>query len=67
MYETRFQSRFNARYWMLGVSALGRQYVNFKNTKYNHEGESESQSVVSDSLRPHGQPMEFSRPEYWSG
>ena len=23
--------------------------------------------VVSDSLRPHGQSMEFSRPEYWSG
>ena len=30
--------------------------------------ESESRSVVSDSLRPHGlQSMEFSRPEYWSG
>ena len=30
--------------------------------------ESESGSVVSDSLRPHGtvQSMEFSRPEYWS-
>ena len=27
--------------------------------------ESESRSVVSDSLRPHG-PREFSRPEYWS-
>ena len=24
MYETRCQSRFNARYWMLGASALGR-------------------------------------------
>ena len=24
MYETSFQSRFNARYWMLGTSALGR-------------------------------------------
>ena len=29
--------------------------------------ESESRSVVSDSLRPHGLSMEFSRPEYWSG
>ena len=30
---------------------------------------SESHSVVSDSLRPHGlyKSMEFSRPEYWSG
>ena len=28
---------------------------------------SESCSVVSDSLRPHGVSMEFSRPEYWSG
>ena len=30
---------------------------------------SESRSVVSDSLRPHGlhSPLEFSRPEYWSG
>ena len=31
---------------------------------------SESRSVTSDSLRPHGlysQSMEFSRPEYWSG
>ena len=24
MYETRCQSRFDARYWMLGASALGR-------------------------------------------
>ena len=24
MYETRCQSRFNARYWMLGAGALGR-------------------------------------------
>ena len=33
-----------------------------------HNFESESLSVVSDSLRPHGllQAMEFSRPEYWS-
>ena len=28
--------------------------------------ESESCSVVPDSLRPHGLSMEFSRPEYWS-
>ena len=28
---------------------------------------SESGSVVSDSLWPHGLSMEFSRPEYWSG
>ena len=34
------------------------------------EVESESHSVVSYSLRPHGpsgESMEFSRPEYWSG
>ena len=24
MYETRCQSRFNARYWMLGAGSLGR-------------------------------------------
>ena len=29
--------------------------------------ETESHSVVSNSLQPHGQSMEFSRPEYWSG
>ena len=28
---------------------------------------SESLSVMSNSLRPHGLSMEFSRPEYWSG
>ena len=28
---------------------------------------SESRSVVSNSLRPHGLSMEFSRPERWSG
>ena len=28
---------------------------------------SESRLVVSDSLRPHGLCIEFSRPEYWSG
>ena len=34
-----------------------------------HEWVSESYSVVSNSLGPHGliQSMEFSRPEYWSG
>ena len=33
------------------------------------ECESESHSVVSDSLRPHGlySPLGFSRPEYCSG
>ena len=34
------------------------------------ESESESHSVVSNSLPPRGltmQSMEFSRPEYWSG
>ena len=31
------------------------------------ENESVSRSVVSDSLRPHGQSMGFSRQEYWSG
>ena len=35
------------------------------NAKLNPE--SESCSVVSDSLRPHGLSVEFSRPEYWSG
>ena len=31
--------------------------------------ESESRSIMSDSLQPHGllQSMEFSRPEYWAG
>ena len=31
------------------------------------EFKSVSHSIVSDSLWPHGQSMEFSRPEYWSG
>ena len=31
------------------------------------ESESESCSVMSNSLWPHGLSMEFSRPEYWSG
>ena len=30
------------------------------------QSESESCSVVSNSLRPHGQFMEFSKPEHWS-
>jgi len=29
--------------------------------------EGESLSVVPNSLGPHGQSMEFARPEYWSG
>ena len=33
----------------------------------NQPKESESHLVVSESLRPHGLSMEFSRPEYWSG
>ena len=32
-----------------------------------YESESESGSVVSYSFPSHGQCMEFSRPEYWSG
>ena len=40
------------------------QYYN----KFNKDLNSESRSVLSDSLWPHGlQSMEFSRPEYWSG
>ena len=38
--------------------------------KVEKKSESESHSVVSDSLWPHGlymQSMEFSRPESWSG
>ena len=31
------------------------------------ESESVSQSVMSDSLRPHGLSTEFSRREYWNG
>ena len=31
------------------------------------QSDSESCSVMSDSLRPHGLYMESSRPEYWSG
>ena len=31
------------------------------------KSESESHSVVSDSLCPHGLSMEFSRPECWRG
>ena len=33
----------------------------------NEESESESCSVIFDSLRPHGLSMKFSRLEYWSG
>ena len=39
--------------------------VNFKLDICAYEGESESCSVMSNSLRPHGaQFMKFSRPEY---
>ena len=31
------------------------------------ESASESHSVMSDSLQPHGLSVEFSRPEYWRG
>ena len=31
------------------------------------DSESETGSVMSDSLRPHGLLVEFSRPEYLSG
>ena len=34
---------------------------------YSASRESESRSVVSNSLQLHGLFMEFSRPEYWSG
>ena len=37
---------------------------------FRYESESESSSVMSNSLRPYGpygESMEFSRPEYWSG
>ena len=36
-------------------------------TKEGRERERESCSVMSDSLQPHIQSMEFSRLEYWSG
>ena len=39
-------------------------------SKHFTRSESESRSAVfrrSDSLRPHGLSMDFSRPEYWSG
>ena len=32
-----------------------------------HSESEVSRSVISDTLRPHGLSMEFSRPEYWSG
>ena len=34
-----------------------------KKRRQEYKSESESRSVLSDSLRPHG----YSRPEYWSG
>ena len=41
--------------------------ANFKLDTCTYEGESESCSVMSKSLQPHGpQFMEFSRPEYWT-
>ena len=47
------------------VFDLSQKIKKFKlNEKWS---ESESHSVVSNSLWPHGQFMEFSRPEYWSG
>ena len=43
-------------------------FANFKLDICASEGETESCSVMSNSLRPHGpQFMEFSRPEYWRG
>ena len=56
----------------------GRQYLQMmwnwkmgrrpKQTLSKDEAESESHSVISNSLWPHRlQSMEFSRPEYWSG
>ena len=39
-----------------------------KEFKFNEKwSESKSHSVVFNSLWPHGQFMEFSRPEYWTG
>ena len=34
---------------------------------YTNSEVSETRSVMSNSLQPHGQSTEFSRPEYWSG
>ena len=48
----------------------GLQSMGFQRVKHDLVIESESCSVLSDSLRPHrlySQSVEFSRPEYWSG
>ena len=37
-----------------------------KKLRHADESESDSHSVVSDSLGPHGLSMVFSSPEYWS-
>ena len=53
----------------LGIQCLPRN-IFLPPTKTVQEdclNESDSRSVVSDSLRPYGLSMEFSRPEYWSG
>ena len=42
-------------------------YFNLIFTATLEESVSESHSVVSYSLQPHGLSMEFSSPEYWSG
>ena len=42
-------------------------YLNKNYNNYKAKRESESGSVMSDSLQLHIQSMEFSRPEYWSG
>ena len=46
----------------------GRQVLTFSSPHPSHHHENESHSVESDSVTPWTiQPMEFSRPEYWSG
>ena len=55
--------------------ALPTPYLDFGSVKpvqtfkyvLRHQSESESSSVMSDSLRFHGLSMEFFRPEHWSG
>ena len=45
-------------------------FSTLSNTYWAYESESESRSVMSNSLGPHGlyiQSLEFSRQEYWSG
>ena len=49
----------------ISAVATGLEKVSFHSNP--KESESESHSVMSDSLGPHGLSMEFSRPEYWSG